>query len=595
MLKKKSNKPTSFAKKTISNGILIASGVAFFIGGLAFYSDDADAKRKRYRKSKKKITSVVRKPELPLVISISLRRQRLEVYEGDRLIRKSTISSGRSGNRTPKGIFSIIQKNRHHYSNLYNSAPMPFMQRITWSGIALHQGHVPGYPASHGCIRLPYSTASSLFRMTNMGTRVIVANQNYRPRMFSHEALFKPLPFDETPAASTAADGAAKQGEELQTAANADNGASAGRNAPASGGSMSMTSLVGVSPANASEAASGKKLAARAPASSSSTPGSKMFSGRMTRSQLKAAREARMVELKLTVATDQEALKAAREVVAAKRLALRDAGKTVTMAKSHLRNLKRQVAKAKRKVDRITKSIVKFEQRYSNKTYDSVTDERILAKAAAQEDALEAKYFAAVEELEVATSDLSDLEQGIIMSKEEVAGAKAELLAVNKVARQKFITYNKHKQELTKAKRAEKVRGKPIAIFISRRTGKLYIRQGYAPIYSTPVTFEEPDRPIGTHVFTALRFNNGKTDLVWSVISTSDSGRRNSRRRRGKKAERVSYPKSSAAESLARIQIPEDARYKIAQLIKPGSSLIISDRRTSNETGKYTDFIVSLN
>ncbi|WP_019051542.1 L,D-transpeptidase family protein [Sphingobium xenophagum] len=106
----------------------------------------------------------------PLYLIISLERQRVHVYRGDRLIGAASVSTGTKGHRTPTGSFPILQKRQWHRSNLYSNAPMPFMQRLTWDGIALHAGHNPGYPASHGCIRLPYAFARQLFALTQIGT-----------------------------------------------------------------------------------------------------------------------------------------------------------------------------------------------------------------------------------------------------------------------------------------------------------------------------------------------------------------------------------------------------------------------------------------
>ena len=129
------------------------------------------------------------KSELPMTIVISLAKQRLVAYRGTEVVARSRISSGKRGHRTPKGVITILQKRKRHYSNLYAGAPMPFMQRVTWSGIALHAGHLPGYPASHGCIRLPYSFAKKLFSMTSMADRVIVTDGGPTPRKIAHDAL----------------------------------------------------------------------------------------------------------------------------------------------------------------------------------------------------------------------------------------------------------------------------------------------------------------------------------------------------------------------------------------------------------------------
>lgn len=111
----------------------------------------------------------------PLYMVVSIGRQQIHVYDGDRLIGAAAVSTGTRGHSTPTGDFPILQKRVKHRSNIYSNAPMPFMQRLTWDGIALHAGHNPGYPASHGCIRLPYAFAQKLFGLTQLGTLVTVA------------------------------------------------------------------------------------------------------------------------------------------------------------------------------------------------------------------------------------------------------------------------------------------------------------------------------------------------------------------------------------------------------------------------------------
>ena len=109
-------------------------------------------------------------------VRVNLATQMAQVYRGDMLIGLSTISSGKPGKETPTGVFKILQKAATHRSNKYANAPMPFMQRLTWDGIALHAGHLPGYPASHGCIRLPKAFAALLFAATQKGDRVEVVD-----------------------------------------------------------------------------------------------------------------------------------------------------------------------------------------------------------------------------------------------------------------------------------------------------------------------------------------------------------------------------------------------------------------------------------
>lgn len=117
-----------------------------------------------------------RAPSGEVEVVVSLPLQRAYVYRGGTLIGVSTVSSGREGYETPTGTFNILQKNRVHHSNRYDNAPMPFMQRLTWDGVALHAGHIPGTPASHGCVRLPLAFARSLFTVTSVGAAVHVTN-----------------------------------------------------------------------------------------------------------------------------------------------------------------------------------------------------------------------------------------------------------------------------------------------------------------------------------------------------------------------------------------------------------------------------------
>ena len=119
--------------------------------------------------------------EGPMKIVVVLDTQRVYVFQNDKLIGFSTISSGKKGKETPIGAFNILQKNIDHKSNLYSNAPMPYMQRLTWDGVAIHGGYVPGYPASHGCIRLPLPFAKSLFAVTKLDQEVVVLKDTSTP------------------------------------------------------------------------------------------------------------------------------------------------------------------------------------------------------------------------------------------------------------------------------------------------------------------------------------------------------------------------------------------------------------------------------
>jgi hypothetical protein len=138
-------------------------------------------------------------PSGPLMVLVSIPQQTMHVYRNGILIGRSTVSTGSKGRATPGGVFTILEKNREHYSKKYNNAPMPNMQRLTWTGIAMHSGNLPGYPASHGCIRMPYDFSQLLFSETSKGGTVVVGDgKTPVPHLASNPGLML-APKDFTP------------------------------------------------------------------------------------------------------------------------------------------------------------------------------------------------------------------------------------------------------------------------------------------------------------------------------------------------------------------------------------------------------------
>lgn len=142
-------------------------------------------------------------PAGPVLVLVSLPDQRASVYRNGVRIGESTVSTGKPGYETPAGVFTILQKKREHYSNLYDDAPMPFMQRLTWGGVALHAGRVPGYPASHGCVRLPEAFAEKLFGVTSQGMTVVITERANVAPILAEPSLFPPSPAAATGTRST--------------------------------------------------------------------------------------------------------------------------------------------------------------------------------------------------------------------------------------------------------------------------------------------------------------------------------------------------------------------------------------------------------
>src|SRR5690348_6870087 len=128
----------------------------------------------------------------PIMAIVSIKSQKVTFYDADGWILRAPVSTGTTGRETPAGIFAVLEKEKEHRSTLYDDAEMPNMQRITWNGIALHGGPLPGYAASHGCIRMPYGFAEKLFEKTRIGMRVIISPNDAEPVEFSHPALLVP-------------------------------------------------------------------------------------------------------------------------------------------------------------------------------------------------------------------------------------------------------------------------------------------------------------------------------------------------------------------------------------------------------------------
>jgi hypothetical protein len=317
-------------------------------------------------------------PKGPLQIIISIADQRISLYENGTLIARSSVSTGVEGHPTPLGVFSVISKNKWHRSNIYSAAPMPYMQRITWSGIALHAGKLPGYPASHGCIRLTNNFAIRLWHLTKRGTRVIIAREDVRPVEIINPQLFVPKP----------------------------------------------------------------KVASASP-------------------------DARTMML--------------------------GGNDSVAIATTHA----------------------------------------------------------------PLTSNIG-------------GGAKASDPASAGVVAQKVV---------------------PVSVFLSRQLSKLFVRRGFTPLFDAPIKIRNPAEPIGTHVFSAMGFQNEGGAMRWNVVSIPE---KSSSPNQGNPSRLHKEPPvlDQASVVLERTEIPQDVADRISELLTPGSSLIISDHGISHETGRDTDFIL---
>jgi hypothetical protein len=425
----------------------------------------------------------------PVLAVVSLSRQRVTVYDADGWVMRAPVSTGKTGYETPAGIYSILQKKVEHYSNLYDDASMPHMQRITWSGIALHAGALPGYPASHGCIRMPPDFAEQLYGATRLGMRVVVMRDDVAPIDFTHPLLFRP--------------GAAASGP--QPAPLALDG----------GDQPPQQNLRALASAKAAEARAAKAR----------------------------ADEARLAALTL----NREAARAARS------LRMAQAAKT-----------------------RADAALWKAERQWETAGSPDVLRRAEEAKAAALAEQALAK--AALERVEAEAAPIQD---ELARLREVARAAEAARLAAEEEARDA----------------ARKV--SPVSVFVSRKTQRLYVRQAREPLFDMPVTIADPDQPIGTYVFTALAFTGeDEADLRWNAVSLYEGAPSaapapvKGQRRTRLDVDAAATDASAAKAALDRILVPPEAARRIAEVVSPGSSLIVSDEEISRETGSGTDFII---
>jgi hypothetical protein len=479
-----------------------AAGSASARNDRSYDRDDAD-----------QVEQSSRTPGRPVLAVVSLGDQRVTIYDKDGAIMHGPISSGATPNDTPPGIYSILQKNREHYSNRYDDAAMPFMQRITWTGIALHAGALPGYPASHGCVRLRHDFAGRLFDMTKLGMRVVVSRNNMEPVAISHPNLFKPRPFRNevavlTPAAITMPQPAAE-----------------GKSTRYDGGGQYDP----------------PELATRT----------------ATLQAISAAKSAEAEEL----------------------------GKKATSARAAAKQKQRESAKAARDL--------KNAENANKRAVSWLADaERILSRATKEKAIKRAEDQKAKAEAKVAETK-AKLEQVQALTKP----ALEEAQRADEIAK----AAEAEKDAATAAARDAERKLSPVSVFISRKTGKLYIRQDYEQIYEGDVVIHDPDQPIGTYTFTAADYKPGAREMQWMVVSIAgrqpgepEKSSGMNRISRNAKVEAIPTDLAGATSALDRIEIPQDTVDRISELVLPGSSLIISDEAAHKETGKATDFIVLL-
>lgn len=427
----------------------------------------------------------------PLLTVISVGEQTVSVFGPNGLVSRSGVSTGKSGHPTPTGFFSILQKNRFHESNIYSGASMPYMQRLTWSGIALHQGHLPGYPASHGCIRLSGGFAQQLWGLTRVGNRVIVAPGRTEIVSVSHPQL--PVAMLHKAPASAFASG--------------DDGA------PQPGRRNSMLHQISTLPA---------------PSPSTDRLLNPVEFAHALRASLQRQAVAAAAEVQSALAASAERSAIARQARA-------------------------NVEWHKREIVRLANALHGVGRLADLGTHRSSLEETIAAGA----------------DLE---HEIEDLEDRLAYAIAEDELRNDEAFAAAAAARDA----QKRVDDLAADIRAAARRLEPISVLVSRKEGRVFIRQGFVPLLDAPVAIRDADRPLGSHLLMAMKADRASPgSLQWTAATPA-----------------ASSAGVSPQAALARIELPEEVRHLIAERLWIGGTMLITDFPVSNETGRGTDFVV---
>lgn len=523
------------------------------IGALALLvaAVPADAKQKQAKAPADAPIAAIDNSE-PMMLVVSVSAQKLDIYRGTQLLTTTPVSTGMPEHPTMIGAFSIIEKQRWHHSNIYSGAPMPWMNRITWSGTALHAGVVPGYPASHGCIRLTYDFAPKLFQMSTVGDNVIVSRGRPAPTLVEHPNLFQPLPLPSPPATAeeegiapassplpatvaAAASPVILAKAEMPTTVDSD-----AQGAPETGGTHSQSERSATAPEQHPEpeaASDPNRVHAITPdvsddARTRAVPDSASAAGAATEQKV------------ATAVVPSPAPEAVRPVEPAKP----EPAKTVEPAKLAPAD-PASIPPAAAKVDA---GIAAAAMQAAGPRSEAPL--RILLTRRTQRDRI-----IGMQQILAASGYLPQQEFDGTTGKATITAIKAFQKANGMPETGAFT------DELVKKVYEVAGKGEPPA-------GHLFVRQDRSRVFDTPVSFRDPDQPLGTHVYTALKFAPGDTKTKWMTVNVQDNG---------------------VAGPLDRIEIPDDVRQEISERLTPGSTFIIADTSiNSAHLPKGGDFVV---
>jgi len=571
----------------------------------------------------------------PMTLIVSLSAQKVDIYRGTTLITTSAVSTGMPGHATKAGVFTILEKKRHHHSNIYSGAPMPWMNRITWSGTALHAGIVPGYPASHGCIRLPYSFAPKMFKITTVGEHVVVAKGRPTPEMIEHPALFQPrlpaapeiakepAPERHTYLSSGAKLAAAVTAPIVLAKAEMPNTATDAPNEAGSGAPMldEQTTV--------EEEENPDRIHAITPAPVTKT-GHAVDEIKPTVSEPHAApansaavttdmldpvpaadppivspplAEAPASEIEATPAPQAALPEAQPEPVLAPQAAVPEAASEPTLApQAELPEAQPVAAVVEVKAEPTPQS-----EAFPEQLPVAPAPEAKVEPAPSSQAALAPEPVVRPASLKPLTSAELTIDHGMkaaaIQAAEPRSEAPLRVLITRRTNSDRIVGVQQNLAEMgylepqnfdgtigrptiTAIKAFQKANGMPetgsfndalvkkvyeVAGKGEPPAGHLWVRQEFGRVFDAPVSFKNPDEPLGTYVYTTLKFAPGETSTKWMGIAVQEA----------------------PTNPLDRIEISDDIRQQISERLTPGSSLIIADTAI-NTAGltKGADFLV---
>ncbi|MGJ0512733.1 L,D-transpeptidase family protein [Methylocystis sp.] len=598
------------------------------------------------------------KLDRPLFVIASIADQQVSIYNHSGLVARSAISTGIAGHPTPKGIFTIIGRERFHRSNIYSSAPMPFMQRITWSGIAMHLGVVPGHPASHGCIRLPAAFAAKLWGMTRIGERVVISPDDVFPAEFEHPLL----PAPKMRASAEAEKGAPAADSQLPLHVAEDRPtiapqpqaeqpkADAGGNTATAAKTASAAAdpPLQPSPVEAEAPAAGSQQQAEQPkveagaevasaAAAAPAPDSQQPPLDSANAPSKTEQDAEKPKLetvtdkpassapsspaavaeRLTVNPHQYAqqlkAKAVAEAAAANR-AVKALSAEVGMTQNEaaraataLRAAEAAQATARVRADAAAAFSAAATAAADSQQEPAVAAERSAstgdAPAKANADRLTRAYGKALFTQDAALQAKINADSTLAEATaklEQARTASAAKAADRADAERRLDEARTTAAAAATAQREAERRVTPISVLISKKDRRIYVRQALSPLFDAPIEIRDPDTPLGSHLYIATAAKEDGSSLKWSVVSMREA--RTERRKDLASADAkadISWDwrpaGASPSEALERVDIPKDVRDRIAERLWTGASLIISDQPVSGETGNDgTDLTIKL-